>query len=125
MHTAHAAHARKDPQGFARGNTRALFPSEFLFYSIPNGTFLLVHMLWHARGAPPPRRAPEARLHRTLPFAHSPSAMPYLYGSPYYSSYASPYSYGAYSYPYSYGYSYPYSYGYGYPSYGYASRYYW
>eukprot|EP00664_Eupelagonemidae_sp_cell27_P000815 gene815-101_t len=40
--------------------------------------------------------------------------MPYLYGSPYYSSYAYPYSYGAYSYPYSYGYSYPYSYGYGY-----------
>ena len=55
-----------------------------------------------------------------------PRAMPYLYGSPYYSSYAYPYSYGAYSYPYSsysYGYSYPYSYGYGY---GYPySRYYW
>ena len=48
--------------------------------------------------------------------------MPYLYGSPYYSSYASPYSYGAYS-GYGYGYSYPYSYGYGY---GYPySRYYW
>ena len=55
--------------------------------------------------------------------------MPYLYGSPYYSSYASPYSYGAYSYasPYSYAaYSYP-SYGYSYPysyGYGYGSRYY-
>ena len=52
--------------------------------------------------------------------------MPYLYGSPYYSSYASPYSYGAYSYAslYSYGaYSYPYSsYGYGYGGgYGYGS----
>ena len=49
--------------------------------------------------------------------------MPYLYGSPYYSAYASPYSYyGAYSYPsYSYAYSYPYaSYGYGY---GYSSPY--
>ena len=55
------------------------------------------------------------------PVLPSPSAMPYLYGSPYYSSYASPYSYGAYSYPYSsygYGYSYPYSsYGYGYGGY--------
>ena len=60
------------------------------------------------------------------PVLPSPSAMPYLYGSPYYSSYASPYSYGAYSYPYSsysYGSAYPYSYGYGY---GYPySRYYW
>ncbi len=59
-------------------------------------------------------------------FRIPPGEMPYLYGSPYYSSYAYPYSYGAYSYPYSYGsygYSYPYSYGYGYGGYG--SRYYW
>ena len=60
---------------------------------------------------------------RTPVLPSTPGAMPYLYGSPYYSSYAYPYSYGAYSYPYSSAYSYPYSYGYGY---GYPySRYYW
>ena len=68
-------------------------------------------------------RFPLEKLHLCSAPPPPPAAMPYLYGSPYYSSYAYPYSYGAYSYPYSYGYSYPYSYGYGY---GYPySRYYW
>ena len=65
------------------------------------------------------RRARAAR-EAALYFLRSvlpPAEMPYLYGSPYYSSYAYPYSYGAYSYPYSYGYGYGGYGGYGYGGY--------